>query len=102
MTEIERARALLVDKDEERSQTMASFLETQLRCDTTRVKDGEAAYNVLDNDPVHVLITDLRAQRIDGLRLLEIARARNPEVAVVLIAPDAELATATEAMTKCR
>ena len=100
MTEIERARALLVDKDEERSQTMASFLETQLRCDTTRVKDGEAAYNVLDNDPVHVLITDLRAQRIDGLRLLEIARARNPEVAVVLIAPDAELATATEAMRR--
>jgi DNA-binding NtrC family response regulator len=100
MTAMERPHALVVDKDEHHSGEMTAFLQSQLGCDTTEVKDGEAAYNVLDSGIVHVLITDLRAQRIDGLRLLEIARARNSEMAVVLVAPDAELATATEAMRR--
>jgi len=98
MTALERPRAVVVDKDEAQGQEMARFLERDLGCEVTWVRDGEAAYNILDAETVHVLVTDLRSQRIDGLRLLEIARARNPEVAVVLIAPDAELATATEAM----
>jgi DNA-binding NtrC family response regulator len=98
MSEINRPRALVVERDEERNREMAIFLENELDCEVTRVRDGEAAYNVLDHEPVHVLITELRAQRIDGLRLLEIARARYEDVAVILTAPDAELATATEAM----
>ena len=98
MTAMEPPRALVVDKDDERSREMAAFLEAQLGCQTVSVRDGEAAYNVLDGEPIDVLITDLKAQRIDGLRLLEIARARNPEAAVVVIVPDAELAVATEAM----
>ncbi len=100
MTSIERPRAVVVDKDDVRGREMASFLESSLGCEVTWVRDGEAAYNVLDGEVVDVLVTDLRAQRIDGLRLLEIARARNSEAAVILIAPDAELATATEAMRR--
>jgi DNA-binding NtrC family response regulator len=100
MTSIERPRAVVVDKDDVRGREMATFLESSLGCEVTWVRDGEAAYNVLDGEVVDVLVTDLRAQRIDGLRLLEIARARNPEAAVILISPDAELATATEAMRR--
>jgi DNA-binding NtrC family response regulator len=97
MTALDRPRALVVDKDDRRGREMAGLLDT-LGCDVTQVRDGEAAYNVLDSESVHVLITDLATQRIDGMRLMEIARARNPEAAVVLIAPDADLAAATEAM----
>ena len=61
MTPIERPRALVVDKDDERSREMAEFLETELGCETISVRDGEAAYNVLDGDPVHVIVTDLKA-----------------------------------------
>src|SRR6185436_20912286 len=98
MTTLERPKALVVDKDDERSKEMSAFLERELGCDVVTVRDGEAAYNVLDAERVEVLITDLKAQRIDGLRLLDIARTRNPEIAVVIVAPDAELAVATEAM----
>ena len=100
MNSLEQPRALVVDKDDSRCREMAIFLEKKLGCNVTRVRDGEAAYNVLDEGLIHVVLTDLNAQRIDGLRLMEIARARNPEVAVVLIAPDAELATATESMRR--
>ncbi len=100
MTLLERPRAIVVDKDEKRGREMAVFLEEQAGCDAVPVRDGEAAYNVIDTESVQVIVTDLHAQRIDGMRLLEIARARNPEVAVIVIAPDAELATATEAMRR--
>jgi len=95
-----RPRGLVVDKDEARGREMTAFLDERVGVDATLVRDGEAAYNVLDTETVHVLITDLRAQRIDGMRLLEIARARNSEVAVVIIASEVELEVATEAMRR--
>ena len=98
MTALERPRAVVVDKDEHTGKEMAQFLAAELGCNVTRVRDGEAAFNVLDDEVIHVLVTDLAAQRIDGMRLMEIARARNPESAVIIIAPNAELAPATEAM----
>lgn len=57
-------------------------------------RDGEVACNVLDGERVDVLIAELRVQRIDGMRLLDIARRRNPEVCAVMLAdsPDIELA----------
>jgi len=93
-----RPRALVVDKDPEHGREMASFLEDALGLEVVLVKDGEAAFNVLDADGAQVLITELQAHRIDGMRLLEIARARLPEICVVVIAPNLDLAQATEAM----
>ncbi len=98
MTSPARPRAIVVDKDEKRAREMTTFLTEELGCEVVPVRDGEAAYNVLDREAVQVMVTDLKAQRIDGMRLTEIARARNPEIAVVIVAPDADLAVATEAM----
>ncbi|NNF06820.1 MAG: sigma-54-dependent Fis family transcriptional regulator, partial [Candidatus Eisenbacteria bacterium] len=95
---MERPRALVVDKQTKFRKELGHFLEKDLGMATVMVADGEAAYNVLDKDPVNVLITELSAQRIDGMRLLEIARARNPETCIILIAPNLDLAQATEAM----
>jgi DNA-binding NtrC family response regulator len=91
---------VVVDKDEARGRELTAFLDEQVGVDATLVRDGEAAYNILDGETVHVLITDLKSQRIDGMRLLEIARVRNSEVAVVIIASEVELSTATEAMRR--
>lgn len=95
---MERPRALVVDKQTKFRKELGHFLEKDLGMAAVMVADGEAAYNVLDKDPVNVLITELSAQRIDGMRLLEIARARNPETCIILIAPNLDLAQATEAM----
>ncbi len=100
MTAPPRPRGVVVDKDEARGRELTAFLDEQVGIDATLVRDGEAAYNVLDGETVHVLVTDLKSQRIDGMRLLEIARARNSEVAVVIIASEVELSTATEAMRR--
>lgn len=104
---LQRPRALVVDKDTAETQALLGFLEEN-GFDVQWAKDGEQAFNVLDAPPPdkagavplghEVLITELRAQRIDGLRLLEIARRRNPEVCVILIADAGGIDLATDAM----
>jgi DNA-binding NtrC family response regulator len=66
---------------------------------TIWAKDGEAGYNVLDGaEVIHALITELHAHRIDGLRLLSVAKQRNPDICVIMLAGEADIELATEAM----
>ncbi len=95
---MERARALIVEGDDVIAETLTGILTDELNMEVERARDGESAYNVLDSTQVNAVITDLKAHRIDGMRLLEIARARNPEVCVIVIDKDLDLSLATEAM----
>ena len=66
----------------------------------TWAKDGEAGYNLIDSRHFDAMIVELRPQRIVGLRLLALARQRNPEICVILLTscdPD-DIELATEAM----
>ncbi|HET9252807.1 MAG TPA: sigma-54 dependent transcriptional regulator [Candidatus Eisenbacteria bacterium] len=100
-------RALIVDKDSQETAGLRAFLE-QNGFAVDWAKDGEQAFNVLDGSGPEttgdgprgpeVVISELRAHRVDGLRLLEIAKKRNPEVCVILIADQGSLELATEAM----
>ena len=105
---LRRPRALIVDKDSAETKELLGALDAD-GFDARWVKDGEQAFNVLD-DPgpdgageppapgPEVVIAELRAQRVDGMRLLEVARRRNPEVCVILIADAGTIELATEAM----
>jgi len=95
---MDKPRALVVEGDDANAEQLSAFLEERVGLEVVRVKDGEGAYNVLDSSPISVVVTDLKAHRIDGLRLLEVARARNPEVCVVVIDKLLDLELATEAM----
>ena len=105
---LHRPRALIVDKDSVETKALLATLEAD-GFDVKWVKDGEQAFNVLDAPGPdeaggatapgpEVVITELRAQRVDGMRLLEVAKRRNPEVCVILIADAATIELATEAM----
>jgi DNA-binding NtrC family response regulator len=105
---LHRPRALIVDKDPAECQALLAFLGAN-DFDVQAAKDGEQAFNVLDaatgeanGGPAgpEVVIAELRSQRIDGLRLLEIARKRNPEVCVVFIADLETIDAATEGMRR--
>lgn len=91
-------QALVVAKESEEVRELVDALETW-GYKTVWAKDGEAGYNVLDShEAVHALITELNAHRIDGMRLLSVAKQRNPEICVVVIANEADIHLATEAM----
>jgi DNA-binding NtrC family response regulator len=95
---VEKPRALVVEGDEVTAKSLVAFLRDACGMEVEHARDGEAGYNVLDSMPVNAVITDLKAHRIDGMRLLEIARARNPDVCVVVIDKNLDLPLATEAM----
>jgi DNA-binding NtrC family response regulator len=91
-------QALVVAKDSDDVKELLEALDSW-GFKTVWARDGEAGYNVLDGHGVfHALITELNVQRIDGMRLLSVAKQRNPEICVIMIASDADIELATEAM----
>ena len=91
------ASILLVDPDPEPSRRIVAHL-TECGHEVEWVDDGEKAFNRLDSRVFDVVITDLHAHRIDGMRLMAVAKDRNPEVCVVLITEQPDVERATEAM----
>jgi two-component system response regulator HydG len=91
------ARVLVVDRESPETDELVAFLKSR-GYEVLQAQDGERAYNVLDKTHIDVMVAELRLHRINGMRLLEIAKARNPEICVVLITDHAEIPTATEAL----
>ena len=105
---LHRPRALIVDKDSSETKELETFL-TEKGFEVHWAKDGEQAFNlldrpgpeaagVLDGTGPEIVITELKAQRVDGMRLMQVALDRNPETCVILIADGGTVELATEAM----
>ncbi|MCB9681750.1 MAG: sigma-54-dependent Fis family transcriptional regulator [Alphaproteobacteria bacterium] len=91
------ARVLVVDDDED----VRSFLAEALQLsghDVTSAGDGEAAWRVMRGQAFHVVVSDMKMPRLDGLGLLRRIRAEQPEVEVVVLTAHGTVDTAVEAM----
>ncbi|MBI4557378.1 MAG: sigma-54-dependent Fis family transcriptional regulator, partial [Candidatus Hydrogenedentes bacterium] len=97
MSENPVASVLLVDRSPTLAREIIAFLEARGFA-VEWVDDGEKAYNLLDSRPFDVLVTDLNIHRINGMRLMAVAKDRNPEVCVIFIAEVLDIELATEAM----
>ena len=77
---------LVVDDQRDIRRVLRAGLETLgLDLQVIDVPSGEEALLVLSNQPVDVLVTDVRLPGISGLELKERARQRNPNVDLILI-----------------
>ena len=90
-------RVLVVDRESRETDALIVFFRSK-EFEVLWAKDGERAYNILDSERIDVMVAELRVHRINGMRLLEIAKQSNPEICVVLIADRADIPTATKAM----
>lgn len=90
-------RVLLALRGPSEARRIAVFLEEHTM-EVVRVGDEAAAYNILDTEQVDALITETRVARIDGLRLLRVARMRNPDICAILLAEPGDLDLATRAL----
>jgi DNA-binding NtrC family response regulator len=93
----QKPTVLVVDRESEATKALIAFLRDS-ELDVIWTREGEAAFNVIDDRPVDCIVTELRVHRIDGMGLLRQARERNPEVCAVVIAEGAEIEMAVEAM----
>jgi DNA-binding NtrC family response regulator len=62
--------------------------------------EGESALQELDRLPYDIIVTDLKMEGVDGMKILETAREKNPGVKVIMITGFAEMETAKEAFKK--
>ena len=93
-----QSRVLVVMPEDGTTRELLAYLEGR-EFETLWVRDGQSAFDILDADPpVDALICDLRQERIDGLRVAQVARQRNSAVCAIVIADADGIALGTEAM----
>ena len=97
MAEKHAAEVLIVDRDPELGRQILAFLLDR-DYDVEWVDDDEKAFNRLDSRLFDVLVTDLNIDRVDGMRLMAVAKDRNPDICVVFITEQPDIELATEAM----
>ncbi len=88
---------VLVDDHKPFRDSLAKILEGEgLR--VFPANDGEEALDILRNDFIHLLLTDLKMPKMDGVELLQVAKTIRPEVEVILITGYGTVDTAVTAM----
>jgi len=77
-------RVMVVDDEEGVRVSCDRFLSAR-GFDVTTVETGEGAINRLRNEPMDVVVSDLRMPGLDGLQLLEWVHERKPETRFILL-----------------
>lgn len=78
-----RPRLLVVLPEAPEVYPLVSFLGG-LGFEVVWKKEGTGAYDILDAEAIDALVCLVRHERIDGLRLLEVALRRNPDICTVV------------------
>jgi DNA-binding NtrC family response regulator len=89
---------ILIIEDEAK---MRRLLELNLGEDgfkTLSVGDAETGLKLLDSEPVHLVLTDLKLPGMNGLEFLNSAKRQNPALPIVVMTAFGSVETAVEAM----
>ena len=93
-----RSGTVLIVDDEANMRRVLEALLRRQGYRTLVASDGEAALDVLSEEPVDAVVTDLRMPHMNGLELLEAARQRHPAVPIVLLTAHGTVGSAVEAL----
>ena len=89
---------ILIIEDEAK---MRRLLELNLGEDgfkTLSVGDAETGLKLIDSEPVHLVLTDLKLPGMNGLEFLNSAKRHNPALPIVVMTAFGSVETAVEAM----
>jgi two-component system response regulator HydG len=93
------AEVLIVDNDQSHAETVAESLErVGVHCHVA-TSGGEGA-KLVEEREFDVIITDLKMNDVDGLQILELAKASQPDTEVILLTGFGSIPSAVEAMQK--
>ena len=88
---------LIVDDDAALLRALVGLFERR-GWSTRGTGDPWAAIDIYDRERQEVVLLDLDLPRLSGMRLLELLRERDPDVVVVMLTGNGEVATAVDAM----
>jgi DNA-binding NtrC family response regulator len=89
-----RARVLLVDRDQAEAGRVSRFLEGE-GYEVLAARSGEQAFNALDEGAADGLVVEASGPGIDAIRIMHVARSRDPEICVIFIAETGSVDLAT-------
>jgi DNA-binding response OmpR family regulator len=93
----QNARILLVDDEASIRLTLGALLE-RTGYDVTSADGGEQAVQLLERQAFDLLLTDLKMPGIDGMQVVEAARQRQPDVAIIVLTGHGSLETAIDGL----
>ncbi len=93
-----RAQPVILVVDDKRN--MLQLMQKVLRADATvrTAVSGSEAVHILENDPINVVLCDLKMPGMDGLEVLRRCKRLRPEAEFVLMTAFASLDSAVEAL----
>jgi DNA-binding NtrC family response regulator len=90
-------RLLIVDDDKLAMKHLEQALKKEGYA-VTATQSGGNAQALLEKQPFDVVLSELRMDKVDGMQLLKRCRESHPDTEVILLAGDAALESAVEAM----
>ncbi len=90
-------RVLVVD-DERSGRRVLQIMIEELGLSSIAAESGEGALEHLQNETVHLVLTDLKMPGMSGLQLLKEIRASDTELPVIILTAYGTVQTAVEAM----
>ena len=94
------ARILVVDDDPVQRNLAGRLLEKLPGLDVAYASNGAEALKFIDREPPDLVLTDLVMPEVDGLELVQKARARHASVPVILMTSYGSETVAVEALNK--
>jgi putative nucleotidyltransferase with HDIG domain len=92
-------RILIADDEEAIREVVATLLEAQgYQCAT--VGNGRQALDLLSNQPVDLVLSDMVMPEMDGLQLLSWLRTHDRDIPVIMVTAMHDVSTALEAMRR--
>jgi DNA-binding NtrC family response regulator len=79
-----KQKALIVDDNVPMADVLVEMLEV-FNVHAITVQDGETALKSLNEEPIGLVITDLRMPKMSGVELLRSIKAQSPDLPVVVI-----------------
>lgn len=93
------AKVLIVD-DEDNIRKILAIQLKRLGHEVLEAPDGPEALEILSDESVQTIVTDLKMPKMDGLELLQRVRKAYPQIPTVMITAHGTVDTAVEAMKR--
>jgi DNA-binding NtrC family response regulator len=94
---VEKKKILVVDNEETTRETLLKILERE-GYQVLTANDGQAALEIIKEQRVNVVVSDVCMPRMDGNKLLKMAKAISPEVEVILMTGHGKMEMGVEAL----
>ncbi len=93
------ANVLLVE-DETRMRQVIAMQLSDLDLHIHEAIDGEQAIDIFENEIIHLVITDLKLPKINGMDVLNFIKKKDPEIPVIVITAYGSIENAVRAIQK--